>query len=263
MPRSPRQLQPGYCYHVTTRCNNRKFCLAQIECRKVFLYAIKKALSKFKFKLYGLCIMSNHVHYLMEPLQPEDLPKIMHFLNWYTAMCFNRMLNRTGHFWEKRYHSSGFDKTDNQRALNTLRYIHANPKSARMQQGFFYDFSNYGIHDRLSDDGLTQWHPAFLQLGTTLDECARKYRGFCRRYKPQAKPEKKNHWGSKLLATVKVERKPRKNKPSPGQLSLPFNPCQVSVDSTVQEVAEKFMTANGYSRESLLLSRGESSSPPS
>jgi hypothetical protein len=24
-----------------------------------------------------------------------------------------------------------------------------------MQQGFFYDFSNYGIHDRLSNDGIT------------------------------------------------------------------------------------------------------------
>ena len=100
-------------------------------------------------------------------------------------MCFNRMLNRTGHFWEKRYHSSGFEKTDDKRALNTLRYIHANPKAAKMQQGFFYDFSNSGIHDRLSDDGLTQWHPAFLSLGKSLDECARKYRGFCKKYKPK------------------------------------------------------------------------------
>ncbi|MEH2375803.1 hypothetical protein [Nostoc sp.] len=36
-------------------------------------------------------------------------------------------------------------------ALNTLRYIHANPKAAQMQQSFFYNFSNYGIYDRLSD----------------------------------------------------------------------------------------------------------------
>jgi hypothetical protein len=82
----------------------------------------------------------------LEPGSPEDLPKIMHWLNWYTAMCFNRMLNRTGHFWEKRYHSSGFETSDYRRALNTLRYIHANPKAAGMQQGFFYDFSNYGTH---------------------------------------------------------------------------------------------------------------------
>lgn len=81
---------------------------------------------QYGFKLYALCIISNHVHYLLEPQQPHDLPKIMHWLNWYTAMCFNRLLNRTGHFWEKRYHSTGFPNTDTRRALNTLRYIHAN-----------------------------------------------------------------------------------------------------------------------------------------
>ena len=87
MPRKPRELKLGYAYHITTRCNNREFKLSRRECREVFLYAIRKALDKFGFKLYGLCIMSNHVHYLLEPTQPEDLPKIMHFLNWYTAMC--------------------------------------------------------------------------------------------------------------------------------------------------------------------------------
>ncbi|MFZ4665525.1 MAG: transposase, partial [Prochlorotrichaceae cyanobacterium] len=29
---------------------------------------------------------------MITPKEPEYLPKIMHWLNWYTAMCFNRML---------------------------------------------------------------------------------------------------------------------------------------------------------------------------
>ncbi|MEH2456497.1 transposase [Nostoc sp.] len=68
MPRKPRNFQAGYSYHITTRCNNREFQLTRHECRQVFLYALKKALGKFQFKLYGLCIMSNHVHYLLEPM---------------------------------------------------------------------------------------------------------------------------------------------------------------------------------------------------
>ncbi len=247
MPRQPRQLQPGYSYHVTTRCNNREFRLTRIECRQVLLYAIKKAQDKYRFKLYGLCIMSNHVHYLIEPAQPEDLPKIMHWLNWYTAMCFNRMLNRTGHFWEKRYHSTGFANTDKRRALNTLRYIHANPKAAGMQHGFFYDFSNYGIHDRLSDDGITEWHPAFLALGKTLDECAAKYRGFCKKYRPQPKSEKRNYWGSRLLGGLKINKgKPKKS--SPGQMAFPWAQWETP-DSQVQQVAEKFVFANCYNQQ--------------
>jgi putative transposase len=245
MPYKPRNLQPEFCYHVTTRCNNREFKLIHRECREVFIYALTKAINKFGFKLYGLCLMSNHVHYLIEPKTPESLPKIMHWLNWYTAMCFNRMLNRSGHFWEKRYHSSGFESNDYPRTLNTLRYIHANPKAAGMQQGFFYDFSNYGIHDRLTDDGLTEWHPAFLSLGKTSEECATRYRGFCKKYKPQSKPEKRYHWGSKLLPKLKTEKGKGKKKSSPGQMKLPWDNWQVE-DSEVREVAEKFVMANCY-----------------
>ncbi|KZL51167.1 MULTISPECIES: transposase [Cyanophyceae] len=244
MSRKPRKFQSGYSYHVTIRCNNREFRLTRWECRQVLLFAIKKAIDKYQFKLYGLCIMSNHIHYLIEPKQPEDLPKIMHWLNWYTAMCFNQMLNRTGHFWEKRYHSTGFENTDKKRALNTLRYIHANPKAAGVQQGFFYDFSNYGVHDRLGDDGITTWHPAFLSLGQTLDECARKYRGFCKKYRAQAKPEKRHRWGSKLLAGMKPQRNKGK-KSSPGQLKLFWDELNID-NEEIQQVASKFVKANCY-----------------
>jgi len=112
MPQAPRDLQPGCCYHVTVRCNNREFRLSDRACREVLLYAIRMGLEKYGFKLYALCMMSNHVHSLLEPARPEDLPNIMHWLNWHTAMCFNRILHRSGHFWEKRYHSSGFLVTD-------------------------------------------------------------------------------------------------------------------------------------------------------
>jgi len=110
-----------------------------------------------------------------------------------------------------------------------------------MRSGFFYDFSNYGTYDRLTEDGLTQWHPAFLKLGKTLDECAKKYRGFCQRYKPKAKPASKSYWGSKLLAGFKVVR--GKQKSSPGQLTRGAQ-CQVSERPEVSQVVEKFVWAN-------------------
>ncbi|MEM9926621.1 MAG: transposase [Cyanobacteria bacterium P01_D01_bin.50] len=246
MPRNSRNFIPGYAYHITTRCNNREFKLQRRECREVFLYCLKKALDKYKFKLYGLCIMSNHVHYLLEPKQPEDLSKIMHFLNWYTAMCFNRMLNRTGHFWEKRYFADGFPSSDKQRALNTLRYIHGNPKAAKMRSTFFYEFSNYGSYEKLTNDGLTQWHPAFMQLGRNLDECANKYRGFCNRYKPKSKPARKCHWGNKLLAGVKSRssKKSNSNNVATSSSSSSWAGCQVSETLEVSVVARPFQEAN-------------------
>ena len=118
-----------------------------------------------------------------------------------------------------------------------------NPKAAGMQQGFFYDFSNYGTHDRLTDDGLTKWHPAFLSLGKSLEECAARYRGFCKKYKPKPKPERSYCWGSKLLP--KVVKSKGKNKASPGQMRLPWDDWEVA-SLEVREVAEQFVTANCY-----------------
>ncbi|BAZ26102.1 hypothetical protein NIES4073_70080 [Kalymmatonema gypsitolerans NIES-4073] len=59
MPRQPRELKAGYCYHITVRCNNREFRLTRFECREVLLYAVKRCQNKYSFKLYALCIMSN------------------------------------------------------------------------------------------------------------------------------------------------------------------------------------------------------------
>jgi len=241
------------CFHITSRCNNREFRLTRLECRQVFLYILKKAIQKYKFKLYCLCIMSNHIHYLIEPQKTEDIPKIMHYLNWFSAMCFNRMLNRTGHFWEKRYHSTSFSNSDLRRGLNTLRYIHANPQAAGMQKGFFYDFSNYGVYERLGDDGLTTWHPAFLALGENLTECSEKYRKFCYQYQPQEKKSKGFHWGSKLLPKLARKKKSTNNKNKQNNKTKKVDEeakQQYEIwrenNPEIIEVAEKFIFANCY-----------------
>jgi putative transposase len=248
-----RHLEKDFCYHVTTRCNNREFRLTRLESRQVFLYILKKAITKYDFKLYSICIMSNHVHYLIEPKKAEDIPKIMHYINWYSAMCFNRMLNRCGHFWEKRYHSTSFPTSDYRRALNTIRYIHANPQAAGMQSGFFYDFSNYGVYERLGDDGMTTWHPAFLSLGEDLEECSRKYRRFCYQYLPKEKSTKKFYWGSQLLPKLTRRKKTTKTKNNQTNQQKKQNQEAKQAYQKWQEnnpeivkVAEKFILANCF-----------------
>ncbi len=158
----------------------------------------------------------------------------------------------TGHFWEKRYHSTSFSNNDQKRALNTLRYIHANPQAAGLQQGFFYDFSNYGVYERLGDDGLTTWHPAFLALGETLDDCAKKYKNFCHQYKPQPKPEKKCHWGSILLPKLtKFSKKAKDNKskktpPKKDEEAQQLWEIWLKNNPEIMQIAEKFIFANCY-----------------
>ncbi|NEQ79767.1 MAG: hypothetical protein F6K26_05735 [Moorea sp. SIO2I5] len=111
-----------------------------------------------------------------------------------------------------------------------------------MRQSFFYDFSNYGSYEQLTDDGLTQWHPAFLQLGNSLEECARKYKGFCYRYKPKKKTPTRCHWGSRLLAGVSLSESNVSKKSHQGKGRA--GACQVTEDPEVARVSRKFIAAN-------------------
>lgn len=246
MARPARQLLPDHTYHITVRCNNRRFNLNRPNCREVLLFAINSAKQKFSFRLFALCIMSNHVHYLLEPQQPEDLPRIMHWINWYTAMCFNRMLNRTGHFWEQRYFSNAFPTSDNRRALNTLRYIHANPKAAKMRKGFVYAFGNYRTYADLSDDRLTEWHPAFLTMGQSLDECAARYRAFCRRYIATHKSGgRQSNWGTRQFPDNNKSRYMARSAQKQPEL---WQRCQVTTAfpglEQAYQVSNRFISAN-------------------
>lgn len=143
-----------------------------------------------------------------------------------------------------------FPRNDRDRALNTLRYIHGNPKAAKMRYGFFYDFSNYGSYERLTDDGLTQWHPAFLRLGSSLEECAKKYKGFCQRYKPKKKTPTRCYWGSKLLAGINSSSamgsttNPKKPKSRFASTLRCLLGCQVSETPELTGVVRQFIAAN-------------------
>jgi putative transposase len=99
-------------------------------------------------------------------------------------------------------------------------------------------------HKYFAGHGITQLHPAFLQLGRNLSECAAKYRRFCQKYRPQAKPEKRNYWGSSFLPSLLKSK--NKAKKSTGQMSLPWDKQRVTECTEVREVAEKFIRANCY-----------------
>jgi REP element-mobilizing transposase RayT len=136
MPRSPRCLPQGYSFHITLRCNSRQFLIAKGLRRDVLLAVLAKAQAKVPHRLYAVCLMANHLHLLLRPDDASQLPSLMHWIGWYSAMALNRLTGRCGHFWEARYYSTAIAPKDHRRVLNTLRYIHANPKAAGVRKGF-------------------------------------------------------------------------------------------------------------------------------
>ena len=147
------------------------------------------------------------------------------WFGWYSAMALNRLSGRCGHFWEARYYATAIAPNDHRRVLNTLRYIHANPKAAGVRKGFYDPYSNYGHYGRLASDGLSEWQPSFLQLAPTLEGCSKRYARFCQKYRHHAKGASKCHWGSQMLKrlvqSVRSNRSKRQ-RISPGQQQLPL-----------------------------------------
>ena len=87
----------------------------------------------------------------------------------------------------------------NSRAFLIARGVRRDLLLPVLRKGFHDPYSNYGHYEGLVGDGLSEWHPAFLQLAPTLEGCARRYAHYCLHYRPQAKPARKSGWGSRLL----------------------------------------------------------------
>ena len=174
----------------------------------------------------------------------------MHWIGWFQQWHSTTLWGRCGHFCEARYYATAIAPRDHQRALNTLRYIHANPKAAGVRKGFYDPYSNCGHYGRLDADGITQWHPSFLQLASSLKGCSRRYERFCQKYHHHAKGAPKCYWGLRMLKRLVETRGAQgsKNKRvSPGQQLLPsaFD-CRLNqIPEEWHQIAVRFRRANG------------------
>jgi putative DNA methylase len=79
------------------------------------------------YRLLAWTVMPNHVHALIEMMQ-TPLSEILHGWKSYTGKAANRLLGRTGDFWQPEY----FDRyiRDEEHFGKAVRYIENNPVKA-------------------------------------------------------------------------------------------------------------------------------------
>jgi len=80
-----------------------------------------------RYRLLAWVVMPNHVHALIETAQ-TPLAEILHGWKSYTGKAANRLLERTGDFWQAEY----FDRyiRDEEHFRKAVRYIENNPVKA-------------------------------------------------------------------------------------------------------------------------------------
>jgi hypothetical protein len=75
MARRRRHLPQGHSFHITLRCTSRAFPISNAMRRYVPLAALEKAMQKYPFHLYGICLKANHIHLLLKPADATQLPE--------------------------------------------------------------------------------------------------------------------------------------------------------------------------------------------
>jgi REP element-mobilizing transposase RayT len=98
-----------------------------------------------RYRLRAWVVMPNHVHVLLETLA-VPLAQILQSWKSYTARTANRLLGRTGIFWEREYWDTWI--RDEAQEKKAVRYIESNPvKAGLVREASAWSWSSARFRD--------------------------------------------------------------------------------------------------------------------
>jgi len=124
MARKLRIQYEGAIYHVTVRGVERRRLFEDDEDRRRFLSRLAEGVEEHGVRVYLFCLMSNHIHLLVETPQ-ANLSAFMHKLQTAYTIYFNLRHRRAGHLMQGRFGAEPVEEGEH--LLKLSRYIHLNP----------------------------------------------------------------------------------------------------------------------------------------
>ncbi len=179
MGRFNRVIRPGLMYHIINRGNNREAVFLEDEDFEKYLGLIYRFKKKYEFKLFAYCLMTNHVHLLINPTEKGTISRIMQSITVAHTRHYHFKYRRSGHIWQGRF-SSPIVSAD-EYLLNVMRYIEQNPLRAKMvAHPGDYRWSSYRLNVRKEGSRLIdrEENVVFQGLGETVEQQVKAYRDF-------------------------------------------------------------------------------------
>ena len=131
------------------------------------------------------CLMSNHIHLLLEIGEGAQLPKFMQFVLQGYARWYGKRQRYSGHVWQGRYKSPLVEKESYY--LEAGRYIERNPLRAKLVTDLNdYAWSSYPVYAHGTLNPLVDEDPYYGQLGAVPAARQAAYRDFVRLESPYA-----------------------------------------------------------------------------
>jgi REP element-mobilizing transposase RayT len=163
MARRARAEVEGGLYHVITRGNNRRQIFNSPADYEKFLSLLAVQKVRLPFLLYAYCLMTNHLHLLIER-RADPIGRIMHRVLTGYSQYYNRRYRRVGHLLQGR-HKAILCQSD--RYLSELvRYIHLNPVRAKMVgKPEQYQYSGHRAYLGLESATIVDVDPVLRHFG--------------------------------------------------------------------------------------------------
>lgn len=92
------------CYHITHRCQERRFLLKFRKDRRIYLRRLYEATRKYDVSVLDYVVTSNHVHLLLHARNAGDVSEALRYVQGNSARDYNMRKSREGAFWRGRYH---------------------------------------------------------------------------------------------------------------------------------------------------------------
>jgi len=138
------------------------------------LLAVQKV--RLPFFLYAYCLMTNHVHMLIER-QADSIGRIMHRVLTGYSKYYNRKYRRVGHLLQGR-HKAILCQSDRY-LCELVRYIHLNPVRAKMVDKVEqYKYSGHRVYLGLEPAGLVDIDPVLRHFGARKKSAREAYSRF-------------------------------------------------------------------------------------
>jgi len=81
MPTILRAVAVGYSHHITQRGNYRQTVFESDDDYLQYLQWLKEYNKKYSLRIWAYCLMTNHVHFVVVPVETTSLAKTFHTLH--------------------------------------------------------------------------------------------------------------------------------------------------------------------------------------
>ena len=173
MPRLPRVYVEGAIYYITCRAAQNEKLFRQAGDYRMYMELLENYKKEFGFKLFGFCLLPNHLHLLIEPSINHEISEIMRSLNTAYPKYYNAKYDRRGHLYRERFRACIVEKASFLGHL--IGHIHQNPQRiglvSQASQYSYSSFSKYATSPQSTESLEAQ---GFLPKGLTFESLIEK-----------------------------------------------------------------------------------------